>query len=183
MINGIEILETVKMIKDHHLDIRTVTMGISLLDCISESANRTAEKVYDKICHSAGKLVSVSDEIADMYGIPIVNKRVSVTPIAIVGASSMGFEKIALAMDSAAEAIGIDFIGGYSALVQKGTTDPEREFFKGYPRSVGRDQKGVFFRKRCVHQGGDKHGGGSRSRTHNETRGVSDPRQGRYRRG
>lgn len=141
MINGIEILETVKMIKDHHLDIRTVTMGISLLDCISESANRTAEKVYDKICHSAGKLVSVSDEIADMYGIPIVNKRVSVTPIAIVGASSMGFEKIALAMDSAAEAIGIDFIGGYSALVQKGTTDPEREFLKGVPEVLAETKK------------------------------------------
>ncbi|HIU59936.1 MAG TPA: PFL family protein [Candidatus Stercoripulliclostridium merdigallinarum] len=139
--NGIEILETVKMIKDHHLDIRTVTMGISLLDCISESANRTAEKVYDKICHSAGKLVSVSDEIADMYGIPIVNKRVSVTPIAIVGASSMGFEKIALAMDSAAEAIGIDFIGGYSALVQKGTTDPEREFLKGIPEVLAETKK------------------------------------------
>lgn len=141
MINGIEILETVKMIKDHHLDIRTVTMGISLLDCVSESANRTAEKVYDKICHSAGKLVSVSDEIADMYGIPIVNKRVSVTPIAIVGASSMGFEKIALAMDSAAEAIGIDFIGGYSALVQKGTTDPEREFLKGIPEVLAETKK------------------------------------------
>ena len=141
MINGIEILETVKMIKDHHLDIRTVTMGISLLDCISESANRTAEKVYDKICHSAGKLVSVSDEIADMYGIPIVNKRVSVTPIAIVGASSGGFEKIALAMDSAAEAIGIDFIGGYSALVQKGTTDPEREFLKGIPEVLAATKK------------------------------------------
>lgn len=141
MINGIEILETVKMIKDHHLDIRTVTMGISLLDCISESANRTAEKVYDKICHSAGKLVSASDEIADMYGIPIVNKRVSVTPIAIVGASSMGFEKIALAMDSAAEAIGIDFIGGYSALVQKGTTDPEREFLKGIPEVLAETKK------------------------------------------
>lgn len=141
MINGIEILETVKMIKDHHLDIRTVTMGISLLDCISESANRTAEKVYDKICHSAGKLVSVSDEIADMYGIPIVNKRVSVTPIAIVGASSRGFEKIALAMDSAAEAIGIDFIGGYSALVQKGTTDPEREFLKGIPEVLAETKK------------------------------------------
>ena len=141
MINGIEILETVKMIKDHHLDIRTVTMGISLLDCISESANRTAEKVYDKICHSAGKLVSVSDEIADMYGIPIVNKRVSVTPIAIVGASSMGFEKIALAMDSAAEAIGIDFIGGYSALVQKGTTDPEREFLRGIPEVLAETKK------------------------------------------
>ncbi len=141
MINGIEILETVKMIKDHHLDIRTVTMGISLLDCISESANRTAEKVYDKICHSAGKLVSVSDEIADMYGIPIVNKRVSVTPIAIVGASSGGFEKIALAMDSAAEAIGIDFIGGYSALVQKGATDPEREFLKGIPEVLAETKK------------------------------------------
>lgn len=141
MINGIEILETVKMIKDHHLDIRTVTMGISLLDCISESANRTAEKVYDKICHSAGKLVSVSDEIADMYGIPIVNKRVSVTPIAIVGASSGGFEKIALAMDNAAEAIGIDFIGGYSALVQKGTTDPEREFLKGIPEVLAKTKK------------------------------------------
>lgn len=141
MINGIEILETVKMIKDHHLDIRTVTMGISLLDCISESANRTAEKVYDKICHSAGKLVSVSDEIADMYGIPIVNKRVSVTPIAIVGASPGGFEKIALAMDSAAEAIGIDFIGGYSALVQKGTTDPEMEFLKGIPEVLAETKK------------------------------------------
>lgn len=141
MINGIEILETVKMIKDHHLDIRTVTMGVSLLDCITGSADETARKVYDKISFSAGKLVPVAEEIADMYGIPIVNKRVSVTPAAIVGASSRGFEKIALAMDRAAENVGIDFIGGYSALVQKGTSETEMEFLKTVPEVLAETGK------------------------------------------
>ena len=141
MINGIEILETLKMIKEHHLDIRTVTMGISLTDCISESAEATARKVYDKICFAAGKLVPTAEEIADMYGIPIVNKRVSVTPIAIVGAASCGFEKIALAMDKAAESIGIDFIGGYSALAQKGASEKERLFLKSIPEVLAGTKK------------------------------------------
>ena len=141
MISGIEILETVKMIKEHHLDIRTVTMGISLTEAISDSAEATAKKVYDKITFSAGKLVSVADKIADMYGIPIVNKRVSVTPISIVGAASRGFEKIALAMDRAANEIGIDFIGGYSALVQKGISDSERAFLDSVPEVLYSTQK------------------------------------------
>ena len=141
MISGIEILETVKMIKEHHLDIRTVTMGISLTEAISDSAEATAKKVYDKITFSAGKLVSVADKIADMYGIPIVNKRVSVTPISIVGAASRGFEKIALAMDRAASEIGIDFIGGYSALVQKGISDSERAFLDSVPEVLHSTQK------------------------------------------
>ena len=141
MISGIEILETVKMIKEHHLDIRTVTMGISLTEAISDSAEATAKKVYDKITFSAGKLVSVADKIADMYGIPIVNKRVSVTPISIVGAASRGFEKIALAMDRAANEIGIDFIGGYSALVQKGISDSERAFLDSVPEVLHSTQK------------------------------------------
>ena len=141
MISGIEILETVKMIKEHHLDIRTVTMGISLTEAISDSAEATAKKVYDKITFSAGKLVSVADKIADMYGIPIVNKRVSVTPISIVGAASRGFEKIALAMDRAANEIGIDFIGGYSALVQKGISDSEKAFLDSVPEVLHSTQK------------------------------------------
>ena len=141
MISGIEILETVKMIKEHHLDIRTVTMGISLTEAISDSAEATAKNVYHKITFSAGKLVSVADKIADMYGIPIVNKRVSVTPISIVGAASRGFEKIALAMDRAANEIGIDFIGGYSALVQKGISDSERAFLDSVPEVLHSTQK------------------------------------------
>lgn len=116
------ILETLSMIEEQNFDIRTVTMGISLLDCIDPDIDKAAEKIYQKIVAKAGRLVEVGNEISAELGIPIVNKRVSVTPIAIIGAATdaTDYTPLALAMDKAAKEIGIDFIGGFSALVQKG---------------------------------------------------------------
>ena len=141
MINRHEIIETVKMIGEHHLDVRTITMGLNLLDCVSTSGKETAEKVYEKIVRNAGTLVATGDKIGAMYGIPIVNKRVSVTPISLIGASSGDYLLIAKALDRAAKEIGIDFIGGYSALVQKGATDKEDAFLDTIPEALATTDK------------------------------------------
>lgn len=141
MINNREIIETVKMISEHHLDIRTITMGISLLDCIAGSADETAARVYDKVTRSACNLVKVGQEISAMYGIPIVNKRVSVTPVSLIGAANLGYLKIARALDKAAAEIGIDFIGGYTALVSKGTTSYESAMMKSIPEALAITKK------------------------------------------
>ncbi len=124
MLNTADILETINMIRQENLDIRTITMGISLLDCVSEDENRLCQKIYDKITTKAEKLVATGCEIEKDYGIPIVNKRVSVTPISLVGGdiSPEGYYKIAQTLEKAAQQIGINFIGGFSALVQKGMT-------------------------------------------------------------
>ncbi len=141
MINNREILETVAMISEHHLDVRTITMGLSLFDCIKGSKEQTASAVYDKILNSARDLVTVSENISSMYGIPIVNKRVSVSPISLIGASSLGYVEIARAMDKATEELGIDFIGGYTALVQKGATDYEKYFIDTIPETLSVTKK------------------------------------------
>lgn len=141
MINNREILETVAMISEHHLDVRTITMGISLFDCIKGNSEQTAKAVYDKIMVSAKDLVAVSESISSMYGIPIVNKRVSVSPISLIGASSLGYIEIARAMDKASEELGIDFIGGYTALVQKGATDYEKYFIDTIPEMLSTTKK------------------------------------------
>ena len=120
MISDKEIFETMGMVSSQHLDVRCITMGISLFDCITGNAKETATKVYDKIATYAKDLVSVGDRIATMYGVPVVNKRVSVTPVSLVGAASGGYKEIALEMDRAAAETCIDFIGGYTALVHKG---------------------------------------------------------------
>ncbi len=137
MINRNDILETVNMISNDHLDIRTITMGISLLDC-GGNGSLFADKIYDKITRRAEKLVSVGEEIEKEYGIPIINKRVSVTPIAIAGAGLDvdGFVSAAKAMDRAADTLGINFIGGYSALVQKGMTDADRALIASIPQAL-----------------------------------------------
>lgn len=133
MLNHNEIIQTIKMIKDQHLDIRTVTLHVSLFDCISRSADETASNVYTKLVRRAGSLKEVADTIQTKYGIPIVNKRLSVSPISLIGAASGGYKKIALAMDKAAKELSVDFIGGYTALVQKGMTECEREFISTIP--------------------------------------------------
>ena len=138
MLTDKEILETMGMVSSQHLDVRCITMGISLFDCISEDAARTATKVYDKITSYAKDLVSVGDKIATMYGVPVVNKRVSVTPISLVGAASGGYLELALALDRAAAETGIDFIGGYTALVQKGATAKENAFLETIPEALSR---------------------------------------------
>ena len=121
MLNINDILETVNMIREENLDIRTITMGISLLDCADSDAKKACDKIYDKITRLAGNLVKTGNDIEREYGIPIINKRISVTPIAMVAAAS-GADPIlyARALQKAADATGVNFIGGYSALVHKG---------------------------------------------------------------
>ncbi len=124
MINTQDVLETIQMIREENLDIRTVTMGISLWDCVSEDVTRLCENIYDKITRRAERLVETGSEIEKQYGIPIVNKRVSVTPVSLIGGrcSPEGFLKIAHTLQRAADAVGVNFLGGFSALVQKGMT-------------------------------------------------------------
>ena len=141
MISDKEIFETMGMVSSQHLDVRCITMGISLFDCITDDADKTATRVYDKIASYAKDLVSVGDKIATMYGVPVVNKRVSVTPVSLVGAASGGYQKIALAMDRAAAETGIDFIGGYTALVQKGATSKEAAFLETIPEALSLTKK------------------------------------------
>jgi len=138
MINTSEILQTIKMIREEHLDIRTVTMGISLLDCGRSSASDTAAAIYDKITNYAKDLVATGEKIEAKYGIPIINKRISVTPISLIGGeySADDYVKIAEALQRAAETVGVNFIGGYSALVHKGYTRNDREFIKSIPQAL-----------------------------------------------
>lgn len=137
MINTNDILETIRMIQDECLDIRTITMGISLTDCADSDIDRSCQKVYDKICRKAEKLVATGEQIEKEYGIPIINKRVSITPVAILAGASGGDPvKYALALEKAAEAIGVNFIGGYSALVQKGFAAGDLELINSIPRAL-----------------------------------------------
>ena len=137
MLNIRDILETIHMIQDEHLDVRTITMGISLLDCCAEDIDRSCEKLYDKITRKAEKLVVTGENIEREYGIPIINKRISVTPIAMLAAASGGDPiKYARAMDRAAKAVGVNFIGGYSALVHKGFSAGDRELIRSIPQAL-----------------------------------------------
>ena len=138
LMNSNEILQTIAMIDQQHLDVRTVTMGISLLDCASSSLENCARKIYDKLCKKAEKLVPVCCEIEQEFGIPIVNKRVSVTPIALVAAScdEADYTPLGHALDRAAETLGIDFIGGFSALGQKGFTESDLRLVRSIPRAL-----------------------------------------------
>ena len=138
MINTSEILQTIQMIDQQHLDIRTITMGISLLDCAHENPEVACQRIYDKICLKAKNLVAVGEEIEREFGIPIVNKRVSVTPISLVAAASKtdDYVPFAKALDKAAKTCGINFIGGFSALVQKGFTESDRKLIAAIPRAL-----------------------------------------------
>lgn len=138
MINTHEILETIKMIKQENLDIRTITMGISLLDCSSSSVEETSRNIYNKIMSKAKNLVKVGKDIESEIGIPIINKRVSVTPISLLAPAEKeeDFIEYAKALEKAALELGIDFIGGYSALVQKGFTDKEKIFIESIPTAL-----------------------------------------------
>ncbi len=137
MINMKDIMETVQMIEEEHLDIRTITMGISLLSCCDPDIDRSCQKVYDKITTYAKDLVSVGEQIEAEYGIPIINKRIAVTPIAMLVAASGGDPvKYAQTLDKAAKAVGVNFIGGYSALVHKGFAAGDRELIESIPRAL-----------------------------------------------
>ena len=134
MFTNKDVLETIAMVQEEHLDIRTITMGLSLLSCIRDTAEETARKVYDLVCKKAENIVNVANDLSGEYGIPIVNKRVSVTPVSLLCAAFP--EKAQLlgkALDDAAETLGIDFLGGYSALVHKATADYERIFIRSIP--------------------------------------------------
>ena len=137
MLNLGDIMETVKMIQQENLDVRTITMGISLLDCCDSDIDASCRKVYDKILRLAGNLVKTGEDITKLYGIPIINKRVSVTPISMLVAASGGDPvKYAKTLDRAAKDIGVNFIGGYSALVHKGFAAGDRELIESIPRAL-----------------------------------------------
>lgn len=139
LVNYDDVMETISMIQEENLDIRTTTMGISLIDCADSDIDKSCNKIYDKICRRAENLVARSDEISNELGIPIVNKRVSVTPISILlGVSGGDPVKYALTLDKAANSVGIDFIGGYSALVQKGLSAGDGELIESIPEALAR---------------------------------------------
>ena len=142
MFNKYDVLETIDMIEREHLDIRTITMGISLLPCISATAEQTAQNVYERVCSKAKNIVRVAEQLSKEYGIPIVNKRVSVTPVSLISAPFP--EKSAIigrALDRAAKELGIDFLGGYSALVHKGTADYEKIFIESIPEVLASTER------------------------------------------
>ena len=140
MVNIHEVLETNEMIEKENLDVRTITLGISLLDCADNNLDRLNEKIYKKITSKAKKLVETGQDIEKEFGIPIVNKRISVTPAALIGASACkspdDFVTIAKTLDSAAKKTGVNFIGGYSALVSKGMTKADENLIRSIPRAL-----------------------------------------------
>ena len=140
MINLFEVKETNEMIEKENLDVRTITLGISLMDCIDSNLDKLNRKIYDKITTTARNLVSVGEEIEGEFGIPIVNKRISVTPIALVGAAACrtpeDFVTIAKTLDRAAKEVGVNFLGGYSALVSKGMTKADENLIRSIPQAL-----------------------------------------------
>ena len=142
MLNQKEILSTIAMIDQQHLDIRTITMGISLLSCCDPDAKKACDKIYEKITRYAEKLVKTGEDIQHEFGIPIVNKRISVTPMALVAGASEteDYVPFALALDRAAKTCGVNFIGGYSALVQKGMTLADEKLIRSIPEALDRTE-------------------------------------------
>lgn len=137
MINTTDILETINMIQEENLDIRTITMGISLLDCADSDIENSCRKIYEKICKRAEKLVKTGEDIENEFGIPIINKRISVTPIAMLCAASGGDPvKYAKILDKAAKEVGVNFLGGYSALVQKGFAAGDEILIRSIPEAL-----------------------------------------------
>jgi uncharacterized protein (UPF0210 family) len=142
MLNMADIMETITMIQEEHLDIRTVTMGVSLLDCADGDIGRSCGKVYEKVTGSAGALVATCEKIERKYGIPIINKRISVTPIAILaGASGGDPAAYATVLEKAAAAAGVNFIGGFSALVHKGFSPGDRALIKAIPAALAETER------------------------------------------
>ncbi len=143
MIKPFEIIETIKMIQEENLDIRTITMGISLRDCSCSSGSASRERIYDKITKNAQNLVKVGEDIEKEYGIPIINKRISVTPISLVAESSDedNYVKFAQTLDKAADTVGVNFIGGFSALVHKGYTTGDRKLISSIPEALSTTKK------------------------------------------
>lgn len=131
-----QIIETIRMVREEHLDIRTITLGLSLFDCVSDDPHRAAHKIYDKITRFAQNLVKTAQDIENEFGIPISNKRISITPVSLLAGQANSEELLiyAQAIDQAGKAVGVDFIGGYSALVQKGMTNGDRNLIASLPQ-------------------------------------------------
>ena len=148
------------MIAEENLDIRTTTMGISLKDCVSESTETTCRKIYDKITTMAENLVPTAEAISKEFGIPIVNKRISVTPISMIGEACADRDYLAIArtLDRAAKEVGVDFLGGYGALVQKGMTKAEREFLDTIPEALATTDVVCSYRQYRLQQSRHQHG-------------------------
>jgi len=136
MVTTSEILSTLKMIDKEKLDVRTITMGISLFGCVSDDEDKLADNVYDHITKTAGNLVRVGEDIEKEFGVPIVNKRISVTPVALITGAVKNPVKVARALDRAAKETGVNFIGGYSALVQKGMTQADKRLMESIPEAL-----------------------------------------------
>jgi hypothetical protein len=143
MLNTYEIMETIRMLEEEKLDIRTVTMGISLSDCADSDGAKARENIYNKIVKYAGNLVKTAEEIELKYDIPIINKRISVTPISLVAAASndQDYIEFAKTLDIAAKEVGVDFIGGFSALVHKGMTEADKKLIKSVPEALARTER------------------------------------------
>ena len=143
MLNDREILSTLEMVQNEHLDVRTVTLGINLLDCASHDVNVLKDKIFTKINDLARRLVLVCDQVGDKYGIPVVNKRISVSPMAVVGAPFSAGQMVELAkiLNQAAKTVGVDFIGGFSALVEKGIAAGDRALIEAIPEALAETQR------------------------------------------
>ena len=144
MININEVIETNKMIEKENLDVRTITLGISLLDCMDSDLNKLNDKIYQKITSTAKNLVATGEAIEKEFGIPIVNKRISVTPIALIGGAAChspeDFVTIAKTLDRARKDVGVNFLGGYSALVSKGMTKADELFLRSIPQALAQTE-------------------------------------------
>ena len=167
MLTDREVLSTINMLRSEHLDVRTVTMGINLFDCASSDFDTFAYKVRSKIFRYAEKLVETCDLVGDRYGIPVVNKRISVSPIGTVGASFSRDEMVAACrvLDESAKEVGVDFIGGFGALVEKGMTPGEKNLIDALPEALavtrclsGRRRTRCGDRRRCFRPGRSEKG-------------------------
>ena len=143
MFTDSEILSVVEMLKNENLDVRTVTLGLNLLDCASDDIGRFTENIYTRITNSARDLVRLCDEVGDKYGIPVVNKRISVSPMAVAGApfNAEQMLEVAKALNEAASDTGVDFIGGFTALVEKGMAKGDRALIDALPRALADTQR------------------------------------------
>ena len=160
MLTDREIISTLEMLENENLDVRTVTLGINLFDCAGSSLDRVKDKIYSKIAHLAKDLVLECDRIGQKYGIPVVNKRIAVSPIAVVGAalSSTQLVEISKSLDAVAQEVNVDFIGGFSALVQKGIARGDRALIEADPPRFGCHREGLCLRERGNYPGGHQYG-------------------------
>lgn len=177
-INADSILETIDMIRVHHLDIRTVTLALSLRDCCDTDVKTVGEKVYNKITKYAKNLVSMAQEIEDEYSIPIINKRISVTPISLVGESCKDYDYVYLAkvLDKAAQDVGVNFIGGFGALVEKGCTKGDIALIESIPEALANTERICSSVNVASSKAGHKHGCRAQNGCNNKKSSTADSR-------